>query len=288
MQEKLSKAPDLFQRFGRLLRETNRKPSSARVHQLRTTARRLESALEPAIGSIPRRSAKLLKQLAKLRKRAGKVRDLDVQLAALKTVNIGHEQKLQSELAAELEAARYKRAEKLLKLLDSKSRSRIQKRLRQAQTKPRNATATAERKYELRAARALALLLAKASTAGAFTPESLHRFRLQCKRARYLFELAPQSERTTYFIEQLRSVQDSVGDWHDWLMLTDSARERLTGHSALLAALENTTRAKFAEAVRCVKAVLPELHYQRTVPHRKPAARAAEPASGARAHAANA
>jgi CHAD domain-containing protein len=108
-----------------------------------------------------------------------------------------------------------------------------------------------------------------ASAQQAFSPETLHEFRLAAKRTRYLFELAPEGSASKKAIEQLRAVQDSVGEWHDWLTLTTNARKRLSAHSALLSALENTTRAKFADAVGTAKRIILELREHGRAPERK-------------------
>ena len=49
-----------------------------RVHRLRTTVRRIESLVGYARPDLGRKQEKALKSLSALRKRAGKVRDLDV------------------------------------------------------------------------------------------------------------------------------------------------------------------------------------------------------------------
>ena len=46
-------------------------------------------------------------------------------------------------------------------------------------------------------------------------------------------------------------MQDLIGDWHDWLKLTQRAEGLFAGvqRSAMIAALRNVTRAKFRQAV---------------------------------------
>jgi len=72
------------------LQQVSRLSSGARpevVHQLRTTIRRIETV----VGARPepgRNEKKLLKQLRRLRRRAGKVRDLDVQIEALRSLGL--------------------------------------------------------------------------------------------------------------------------------------------------------------------------------------------------------
>ncbi len=70
----------LVRKLGRLLQEIPRKASVDRVHDLRTTVRRLETI---HVTLAPADTSKQWKRLSKVRKQAGKVRDLDVQMAAL-------------------------------------------------------------------------------------------------------------------------------------------------------------------------------------------------------------
>jgi len=105
--------------------------------------------------------------------------------------------------------------------------------------------------------RALRDLIETARQGQPFTPSTLHQFRVQCKKTRYLAELLPGN---ATLLEQLKTIQDAIGDWHDWLTLTQNAA-KITGpsQSALLAHLENVTQAKFTHAVRTSKRIVGEL-----------------------------
>ena len=80
------RASALFQKLKKITRRVSSEPSPERVHQLRTTTRRIETLLD-AVGEKPA-SGKLLKQLSRLRRRAGKVRDIDIQMAALGEIKL--------------------------------------------------------------------------------------------------------------------------------------------------------------------------------------------------------
>jgi hypothetical protein len=77
--------------------------------------------------------------------------------------------------------------------------------------------------------------------------ELVHQYRILGKRARYAAEFASKSPQSVQFIAQIERIQDALGDWHDWLTLTQSAAERLgdVRESSLVAALHNVTGAKF-------------------------------------------
>jgi len=83
------------------------------------------------------------------------------------------------------------------------------------------------------------------------TEELVHQYRILGKRARYAAEFAAKSPESAQFIAQIERVQDALGDWHDWLTLTQSAAKRLgdVRESSLVAALHNVTGAKFRNAV---------------------------------------
>src|SRR2546423_12636096 len=120
-------AQRLFTKFDKAIKQVAKEAEADHVHHLRTNARRIEALLSSEkIGA----NGKLLKQLKRYRKRAGKVRDLDVQIAALKSLQIeGHYEHKQAVLSA-LQRQRSKRAKKLIMLVDDSqqdSRKRLQK-----------------------------------------------------------------------------------------------------------------------------------------------------------------
>ena len=84
------------------------------------------------------------------------------------------------------------------------------------------------------------------------TPDNLHAYRTRCKRIRYVAEMAGSRPETRRVVEPLKRIQDAVGEWHDWLTLTQTAEALFSRplESGLVAALRNVTNAKFVEARR--------------------------------------
>jgi CHAD domain-containing protein len=92
--------------------------------------------------------------------------------------------------------------------------------------------------------------------AGPVSEDLLHQYRMIVKRARYAAEFAPKSREAAQFISQLKRLQDALGNWHDWLTLTQAAAKRIgdVNQSPLVAALQSVTRAKFRLAVAALSA----------------------------------
>jgi CHAD domain-containing protein len=234
--------------FRKLARQTEKlpgKPAPENIHKFRTSSRRVEVLVSDLAESRSGNDKKLLKLLGRLRKKAGRVRDLDVQSAALRSLKIPQEPGRKSQLMRNLAEERDKREKKLVKSLDKKTVAEVRRRLKRTAACleiPENAD-------PLRLARQQLNRLEVDQ--GAITEKTLHRFRIAGKRARYIAELAGRDAEATRLIALLRHMQDVIGDWHDWVQLADKAEKLFGGvqDSALVAALRNITRAKFREAV---------------------------------------
>jgi CHAD domain-containing protein len=234
----------LFDKLSRQLAKLTAKPGAESVHKFRTTGRRVEAVLDELVQSPNRNSKKLLKLLARLRKKAGRVRDLDVQISALRNLQLPEGAAHKSQLMRTLAEERLRREERLAKGFDRETVRELRKRLKRAAGEIRIPDGEA-------LAQALRLVAKLARDPGPLTEKMLHQYRIVGKRARYLAELAGNDPKAERLAEQLKHMQDVIGDWHDWLKLTERAEELFGGmqSSALVAALRNLTRAKFRQAV---------------------------------------
>jgi len=252
-------ASERYQRvFRKLEREVEKLSAQQRaetVHSFRTSTRRLEILLEELIPERTRKQKKLLKMLRGIRKQAGKVRDLDVQLAALRTLKISLEPRRKTQLLQGLIELRAMLEKKLRKTLTKQVAREIRKRLKRTSKEVKPKTS----RDPLTAARGILSRVAPLN--GPLTEDALHRCRILVKRARYAAEFAPESSAATEFITQLKRLQDILGNWHDWETLTHTASERLgdVNQSSLVAVLHNVTGGKFRQAVAAVSAS-PALH----------------------------
>src|ERR1700731_3793207 len=198
---------------------------------------------------LNRNQKKLLKLLGRLRKRAGKLRDLDVQLAALRSLKIPREPRRKTQLMNELIELRRGQERKLTKAADKDTIREIRKRLRRA-GKDFDPKASRE---PLAVARKMLEPVRLGN--GEMTEALLHQYRILSKRARYAAEFAEQTPQTRQFIAGVKRVQDALGDWHDWLTLTQTAGKHLgeVRESSLVAELHNVTGAKFRNAVSMIE-----------------------------------
>jgi len=274
----------LFRALVKLPRQLSENPSAKVVHELRTTVRRVETLLDLVVAEPGGHEAKLLKKLGKLRKRAGKVRDLDVQMVALRGVKLDAGARDKTRVMRELHSRHSRQQGKLLRQVEDAMDSGLRKHLRQVS----DAVLTLPPRRLAGGGAVLRALDSFATMAEAHRPlsaENLHEFRLQCKRLRYTAEMAPDDPKSVPVIRELRRIQDSAGQWHDCVTLAQTAEEVLgkPSNSPLLAALRATQRARLLEALRTsADAERALLALRREVLTRKPAA-SAEKAAAAQA-----
>jgi CHAD domain-containing protein len=237
----------VFQKLEHNLVKVCSKQDAENVHRFRGAARRVQTLLEEVLPEPGRHHRKLLKALSRIRRRAGKVRDLDVQLAALRNLKIPQEPRRKSQLMNALIELRAEYEDKLCKALNKKTVREIRKRLKRAAKDLKSTTAG----DVLSLARKMLGEAPDLESRGKLNEDLLHHYRIVSKRARYIAELAPPSSEATEFIAQLKRMQDAAGDWHDWFTLTRTAASRLgdVHESALVATLHNVTGTKFRNAL---------------------------------------
>jgi len=234
-----------FRKLARQAARAAAKPTPENVHKFRTSSRRVEVLVADLADNRSSNDKKLLKLLGRLRKKAGRVRDLDVQSAALRSLKIPQEPGRKSQLMRTLAEDRAKREKKLVKALDKKTLTEVRKRVKRTASSleiPQDADPLMLARQKLGALEV---------DQGSITEKTLHQFRIAGKRARYIAELAGKNAEATRLVELLNHMQDVIGDWHDWMQLAERAEKMFGGvqDSALVAALRNITRAKFRQAV---------------------------------------
>jgi CHAD domain-containing protein len=251
-----------FQRLGREVAKLTKEPVPESVHKFRTNSRRVEALLSEVAPGLNRNDKKLLKLLSRLRKKAGRVRDLDVEITALRGLKIPEGNGHKSQFVDALVQERSKREQKLAKAFDGQTAAKVRKRLKRAAGEieiPKNTEP-------------LTLTMSKLAKLGRdhvpLTEKTLHQYRIIGKRARYIAELADHDSEAKRIVDQLKHMQDVIGDWHDWLKLTQKAEALFGGvqESALVAMLRNVTQAKFRQSVDAVAETRAALSTKRSEP----------------------
>lgn len=237
----------VFRKTERELVRLSSEQSVEAVHGFRTATRRLAILLESVVSTQDRNQRKLLKILDRIRRRAGRVRDIDAQLVALRSLKISLEPRRKTQLVQRLIELRVKHEKNLRKLLKRHDVRDLRRRLRKAWKNFRPES------LEDPLTVAQAILASVASGKGGADDETLHRYRLAVKQARYAAEFAPKSE-SAQLIPELKRLQDALGAWHDWWTLTQTATQHLgeVNQSPLVAALHNVTRGKFRHAASAI------------------------------------
>jgi CHAD domain-containing protein len=238
----------VFDRMNKSVQRLAGKAKATDVHRFRTNSRRVE-ALVGALTAENSNKKKLLKVLAKSRKKAGKVRDLDVQIDFLKELKIPDRYNHRAQLMDALSEEQARRTRKLTKYFNKERVGELRKRLRRA-----------ESALALEGVDPLKLAFNCLPKVGLAVPteKTLHACRIAAKRARYLAELLPDSATAKTFVTELKRAQDEIGRWHDVLKLTQRAEQMFGGvrDSALVSALQNVTHARFRRAANALQLAL--------------------------------
>src|SRR3954463_13259700 len=100
-------------RTSRLLVKLSAQPSAENVHRFRTHSRRIETILQELVPDPSRNQKKLLKQLGRLRKKAGRIRDLNIQIAAVRNLKMPQAAEQKAKLLRLLVAERSRREEQI-------------------------------------------------------------------------------------------------------------------------------------------------------------------------------
>ena len=123
----------LFAKTSRQLTKAAAKAQPGAIHRMRTSIRRLEAILEELSPDLDRNQRKLLKVLSRLRRRAGRVRDIDVHVAALRSLKLSDEPGRKTQILSKFADLRIARERKLVKLFDNVSIRELRKRLKRAE-----------------------------------------------------------------------------------------------------------------------------------------------------------
>ena len=258
----------------KLIDKMSGQPRPGKVHALRTNTRRFEAMFGALALDQYGFKKSVLKDLSRLRKRAGKVRDMDVLLGYASTVHVKGEDECLVQLLEGLGRRRRKRA---------KSLSAEAKRLRPELRKSLDRTPAELNEFirhgnaEHIAANAAGTAVKLASDLAAprrLGRDTLHPYRLKVKELQNVLKLTDGGSNGE-FVNELGEVKDAIGEWHDWEELLPIAR-RMLDHGArckLLSEMKSIAGRKYDHAVALTEA-LRKRHLKPARPRRKRSAAA--------------
>ncbi|MGZ4732051.1 MAG: CHAD domain-containing protein [Terriglobales bacterium] len=230
----------------KLLKRFPERPLPEDVHRLRTHTRRLESMLQALMLESKRNERRLLEAVARLRKRAGKVRDIDVLVGLVCMLRVSGENDCRIQLLEYLGALRFRRARKLYKLVQMDGHE-IKRRLKRCLEDIDQALENRDVSlYAVALSRRLSAELASPRRLGA---GNLHAYRKKVKRLYYLVQVLDHG--SAQFAETLGTVKDAIGEWHDWEELAAIAEQLLDHPPAcnLVNEIHSVRQAKFEHAL---------------------------------------
>jgi CHAD domain-containing protein len=237
----------------RFLEKNPKTPSSNAIHELRTSARNLETTFV-ALGLDTKRVKRLLPDLDELRKITGEVRDMDVLTANAATVEPRGEEDCLVRLLEHLGARRTKSAKKLRRLIRAsrpRFRRDVKRSFRDAERLIRRSKNDRGHDNAVAAATATAIRFSmELRRPGRLTENNLHEYRLKLKEFRDVLRLSDKPV-SADLMKQLVEVKDAIGDWHDWVELVEIT-EPLNDHGAsckLMKRLRATADSKYKHAL---------------------------------------
>ena len=291
-------------------------PGVESVHHLRTGTRRVEATLETLMREAGRRGLgaaaeeplqRWLRELKKVRRAAGTVRDLDVhrellaenflpasdtapdkiaaELADATTAAAGSDTttplaKQAQSLDGWLKSRRGAAAEALSNTLDDHAALLLEAE-QQFMTAIAQRRSAASRAHRAAARLALEDYLRLVDAMPLLDRENLHDFRKGAKKARYIAESDESDPAAKAIAKVIRRVQDSIGEWHDWEVVAGEAREALgSGGETLQSELHARAQCAYDRAMRVTATANRRLigewrasSFARSQPPRRPATR---------------
>jgi CHAD domain-containing protein len=193
---------------------------------------------------------------------AGVARDLDVHRRLLTELSAAQKRTHSDEIArldAWLQKRRDRAAETLRDQL-SRREVKLERALEKVQShfdhltaKEKSPSATAQLWFTRAATKSLT-----------GDPEELHDFRKKTKSARYLAEFEASSPAALRLAKRLHQLQDNIGAWHDWELLTQEAKRALPKKALLPELLQSRCENALAAALQSTHKAQPKRSAKKT------------------------
>jgi CHAD domain-containing protein len=230
-------------------------PKPKPVHRLRTVTRRIEAQFEllsllPHLPAHAKQAKKARRFLRKLRRAAGAVRDLDIQcdLIRSRSHEANHLRSLlrqqREEASEQLVDTIHRHQPKLARHLES---------LLKALTPAESFTLSATHLAQL----VLHWYAHNIPATAKQNHRHLHGIRKTAKLARYIIESANPGARSSPYrlARAFESLQQSGGEWHDWLTMSDIAHRELGSSSSLVQAFARRCEKSLTKYQRHLKSL---------------------------------
>ena len=225
--EKLQKP---LRKLRKSLKKLSPQPSPEEIHDIRTRSRQLEAILHALMLDRNKPGQRLLGSVAPIRKRAGKLRDMDVLTGFAARLTARGEEECRIQLIQALGGKRLQFERKLFKAAAANGGNARRHLKRYSTFIARRMTPKKSRTPEPNEwpgdAMAVAFQLSsELARWPALKASNVHPWRLKVKELRYVLQLAEDSD--SRFVEALGEAKDAIGEWHDWTELEAIAKEVL-------------------------------------------------------------
>lgn len=246
----LNRALKPIRKLRKLVGKLDNQAAPEAVHRLRTNTRRVEAVCEALSVDAQGVGKSLMKDLRRCRRRAGKVRDMDVLSEYASTVHVPGEEDCYARLLEHLGARRKKYARKLCGEVRPR-RSALRRELKRVANVVERlipADGAAVDRSAAGPTGTAATLAVHLADPHRLNRANLHPYRLKVKKLRSVLRIAPSD---TAFAGDLARAKDAIGEWHDWEELVSIAQKQLDHGSrcGLLAELKRIGRHKYDEAL---------------------------------------
>jgi len=236
----------------KMLRNISKVPTQNEVHDIRTNTRRVEATVGALQLDRRRKGRRLLRAVTPVRKKAGRVRDVDVLTGFAAKLSTDGDDSCLVRLLEHLGEKRARTANKLRRSIVKRTKV-IGERLKTCAAfiekgfNQRNSSK--EREWPIDAAVTALRLSGELADWPRLTSDNLHAFRLKVKEMRYVLQLSGQDSE---LVKRLGQVKDQIGEWHDWVELNAVARKTLSDckKCRVVTEIEQTAKHKFEHALR--------------------------------------
>jgi CHAD domain-containing protein len=236
------------------LKRAPRQPSPEQVHDIRTQSRRLEASLAAIKLDQQKLGRRVLETTTPIRKKAGKVRDMDVLTGFASTLaNDPHDQCL-IRLLTYLGAERVRSVRNFHRTIarNRKQANRSLKAYRalvKKQVKRASQNAPNSQQWQNNAMATALELSTELADWPKLDDANLHAFRLEVKQLSYVLKLADHSD--TAYLDALDNTKDAIGEWHDWSDLSAIAGKVIAhrGECPLRKQIDSIVAQKLANAL---------------------------------------